>query len=192
MTDYAHTSSSSPSRSRAGTAALAAAVTLLLSGIALALFFGGFGYIFGPVNDVLLGLTFVLLVPAILEVRLLSSSTVGSWFSWLSYAAIAGIVVLVIGQVALVTRMISLQTSFVTLSVGVLPFLVWATALAVLSLQGRLLGPALGRWGIAFALALVSAAVGWYVLPMAVWSVLGAALLVTFLGWIVTLGRQLG
>jgi len=36
------------------------------------------------------------------------------------------------------------------------------------------------------------ASLGWYVLPIGIWSVLGAALLITFLGWIVTLDRQLG
>lgn len=188
MSDYAQPSSTT---SRAGTAALAAAVTLLLSGIALALFFGGFGSIFGPINDVLLGLTFVLLVPAILEVRRLSGPNVGAWFTWLSYAAIGGIAILVVGQIGLVARLISLQTSFVTLSVGVLPFLLWAIALAILSMQHRVLGPGVGRWGVAFAASLLIAAVGWYLLPIGLWSALGAALLISFLGWIISLGREL-
>ncbi|MCV0402709.1 MAG: hypothetical protein K5924_03250 [Chloroflexi bacterium] len=179
------------STARAATTTFAAAVTLLLSGIALALFFGPLGGIFGPINDILLGLTFILLIPAVLEVRRRAASVAGAWFSWLALLAIGGIAVLVVGQVLLVTGLIPLGVSFATLGFGVLPFMLWAAALAVLSLRGRLLEPPVGWWGVAFAAALALAAATWPLLPIGVWSVFGVALLGSFLGWIVALGRAL-
>ena len=177
--------------SSAGRLALAAAATLVLSGIALALFFSNVAYVFGPINDVLLGLTFVLVVPAILAVRRLAVGVTGSWITWLSYAAVAGIVLLVVGQVLLVTRLMSLGMSFITLSVGVLPFIAWTVAIGILALRGRILTRGVGVWGIGMAVALVLAAATWGVLPIGLWAAFGVALLVAFTGFLVVLGRAM-
>jgi hypothetical protein len=177
--------------SSAGRLALAAAVTLVLSGIALALFFSNVAYVFGPINDVLLGLTFVLVVPAILSVRRLAVDVTGPWITWLSYAAVAGIVLLVVGQVLLVTRSMSLGMSFITLSVGALPFMAWTVAIGILALRGRILTPGVGFWGIGMAVALVLAAATWGVLPMGLWAAFGVVLLLAFTGFLVVLGRAM-
>lgn len=177
--------------SSAGRLALAAAVTLVLSGIALALFFSNVAYIFGPINDVLLGLTFMLVVPAILAVRRLAVDVTGSWFTWLSYAAVAGIVLLVAGQILLVTRLMSLGMSFITLSVGVLPFIAWTVAIGILALRGRILTRGVGFWGIGMAVALVLAAATWGVLPIGLWAASGVVLLLAFTGFLVVLGRAM-
>lgn len=174
-------------RRAAGTTSLAV-VTLVLSGIALALFFGGMGSVFGPINDVLLGITFVLLVPALLATRRLAER---GWFSAVALVGVAGIVELVIGQVLLVTGVISLQASFLTLGIGFLAFAAWATSLAVLTLRRELLSPAVGRWALAFAATLVLAAVTWSLLPLAAWSVFGIALFIAFTGWLLTLAGAL-
>ena len=175
----------------AGRLALAAAVTLVLSGIALALFFSNVAYVFGPINDVLLGLTFVLVVPAIIAVRRLAVPVTGSWITWLSWAAVAGIGLLVVGQLLLVAGLMSLGLSFITLSVGILPFLAWTVAIGILSLRGRLLTRAVGLWGVGMAVALVGAAATWGLLPIDAWAAFGVVLLLAFTGFLVVLGRTL-
>lgn len=173
---------------RAAAAARIATVTLVLSAIALALFFGGMGAFFGPINDVLFGATFLLLVPAILATHRLAGRT---WFSAAALVAILAIVELGIGQALLVTGVISLGTSFATLGIGMAGVMVWAIALAALALRDQLLTPAVGTWLVAFGIALVLAAAGWAVLPLALWSVLGIAFFGTFVGWLWSLGTGL-
>lgn len=175
----------------AGTSLLVAVGTLVASAIALALFFGGAGAIFGPINDVLLGLTMVLLVPAILSVRALAAGRVGAWFTGVSWLGLAGLAVVVAGQVLLVTGLIPLAASFVTLGVGFVAFLVWAGAVALLALRSGLVARSVGGWAIALGGSLAAAAVTWGVLPMTTWSIFGIALLVAFTGWLVALGRDL-
>lgn len=177
-----------PPTRRAGTLALLAAGALLLSGVALALFFGGAGAVFGPINDILVGLAMALLVPAILA---LSGPAAPPWFRYLGWATIGAVVILVVGQVLLVAGVIPLPASFLTVSIGLFTFLAWVVVAAVLSLRGELLSTGFGRWGLSAATALVLAATGWFVLPIGVWSVLGSLLLVTLLGTLVQLGRDL-
>lgn len=175
----------------AGTTLLTAVGTLIASAVALALFFGGAGAIFGPVNDVLLGITMVLIVPAVLSVRSLAAGRVGAWFAGLSWLALAGLAIVVVGQVLLVLGLIPLATSFVTLGVGFVAFLAWAGGVALLAFRSRLVARSVGWWAIALGVSLLAAAVTWGALPMAAWSVFGLALLVAFTGWLVALGRDL-
>lgn len=175
----------------AGTSMLAAAVTLALSAVSLALFFGNVAYIFGPINDVLMAIAMVLVVPAVLVVRDLAGHRAGAWFTALTWLALGGIALLVVGQVLLVTGVIGLMTSFATLGLGLVGLLAWAFGLAALALRHGVVAPAVGRWAIATGVTLALAAVGWSLLPLMAWSVLGAALLVAFVGWLVALGRDL-
>lgn len=173
---------------RAADATRLATGALVLSAIALALFFGGVAPIFGPINDLLLGAVFVLLVPAVLVTSRLARRR---WFTVLAIIAVAGIAELVIGQLLLVSGIIGLQASFATLGIGFLAFATWATALAALALRRQLLTPVVGRWAVGFAVALVSASLAWALLPLAAWSVFGVALLVAFVGWLVSVDAAL-
>jgi hypothetical protein len=173
---------------RAARATVLALLALILASIALALFFGGVGSIFGPINDVLLGAMFVLLLPAIISTR---RSARRPWFTALSIIGIIGIVELVIGQLLLVTGVISLQASFATLGIGFLAFAAWGSGLAILSLRRQMLSPAVGWWAVAFAVTLALAAVAWEFLPLAAWSVFGLALLIAFSGWLASVAGGL-
>jgi hypothetical protein len=181
---------SASSASVAARATWAAIGTLGLSTVALALFFGGAGATFGPINDLLLAATFVLLVPAVMAVR--RDPRAPGWLGALGALALVGMAILVIGNVALVARLIPLQASFVTVSLGIVALLGWGVGVGVVALRGRILEPAVGRWIAATAIAFVLAAAGWALLPIGAWSLLGVALFVTFTGWLVSLARALG
>lgn len=169
-------------------------MTLVLSAIALALFFGGAGYVFGPINDVLIAITFFLLVPGIVAVQRLAGGRVGAWFAVASVLAIIGLVEAAVGQLLLVVGVISLQTSFMTFGVGVLPFVAWGVGLVVVTRRHRIVSRAVGWWAVAFlAVSAASAAVA-ATLPMSMAGlalVVGLPLGITLTGWLVALGLDL-
>lgn len=179
---------------RAGRATLLAVGTLGLSVVALSLYFGGAGAIFGPINDALLGTTFVLLAPGVEAVRQLARGTVDRWLDVVSAAALAGIATAVVGQVLLIVGLLSLAGSFVTLGAGALLVVGWTGALAVLARRHGVLGRATGWWAIAVVGATAGTAIG---APLAglgtaeLSVVFGIPLLVATVGLLVTLGRDL-
>jgi hypothetical protein len=178
----------------AGQAALAAVVTLVLSTIALLIFFGGGPYVFGPINDVLIALTLLLLLPAVWAVQRLAreGGRVGAWFTVLSVIAMIGMVEAAAGQLLLVIRVIDLQTSFMTGGIGILPFLVWMGALSVITLRRGVLAASVGWWGIAFLGVTVASLGAAPVLPMqTLVFVLGIPWLIGFGGWIAAVGLDL-
>lgn len=179
---------------RAGRATLLAVVTLGLSAVALSLYFGGAGEIFGPGNDAMLAATFALLAPAVEAVRQIARGAAGRWFGVASAAALAGIAAAVVGQVLLIVGLLPLAGSFVTLGVGGLLIVGWTGALAVIALRHGLLGRAVGWWAVALVAATVVTAVG---TPLAglgtaeLSVVFGVPLLVATVGLLVALGRDL-
>ena len=179
---------------RAGRATLLAVVTLGLSAVALSLYFGGAGEIFGPVNDALLAATFALLAPAVVAVRQRSRGAAGRWFEVVSAAALAGIATAAVGQVLLIAGLLPLAGSFVTLGVGALLVVGWTGALAVIALRHGVLGRAVGWWAVALIAATVVTAVGTPLAGLgtaALSVVFGIPLLVATVGLLVTLGRDL-
>ncbi|CAN5798437.1 hypothetical protein BH24CHL6_BH24CHL6_06880 [soil metagenome] len=176
----------------AGYGALLAIVTLIVAGVALALFFGGAGDLFGPINDIFTALTLLLLVPAILAVRRLGSGVVGDWFTWLSVLTIGGLLLAAAGFILLVVRVIELQTSFLTFGLGILPFMAWVAALAYVSLRHGLLSRTVGWWVVAFLAVTVLSLVALPFMPMFLISVtLAPAVFVTLGGGLIALGRDL-
>ena len=171
--------------------ALGAIVTLVVAGITLALFFGGAGSYWGPVNDIFSALSLVLLLPVMLAVLRLAPDDIGPWFAIVTVAAIVGVLVGAAGQVLLVLGGIGLQASFVTGGVGIMPVLAWAIGLAVLIFTRDTLSVGVG-WllvGVlvsAAALTLISI-IGWWPLTAAV-SVVMLALLV---GWLAAMAGEL-
>jgi hypothetical protein len=111
-----------------------ALVALLLSAIALALFFGGVGDFWGPVNDALIVVTAIALLPAVVAVVRLAGDQGAPWVSIVSVAAIAGLVLIAIGQTLLIIGRLSLDGSYATGGLGVLPFLAWIVLVAILAL----------------------------------------------------------
>jgi hypothetical protein len=175
----------------AGISAAAAVPALFLSGVALALFFRGAGDWWGPVNDVLIALTLLLLVLPILVLPGAVGEQAGGWFIALSYAAVAGIVVAAAGQLLLVAGRVSLGTSYVTGGVGILPLIAWWVAAAFLAFSTGAPPVGIGWWllaSLAFAALTVVAARA--TRGPVVWG-LAVGMVTALCGWLVSLAAYL-
>lgn len=174
----------------AGLSAALAIPLLAIAGITIALFFGGQGTFWGPVNDVFTALTVIALLLPIVAVDRLAADTV-PWMRVVSIAAFAGCVLIAAGQLALVAGIISLQSSFVTGGVGFLGLLAWFVALAVLSFGVGVLPSAIGWLSVALlALVVVEAGVGMAAAGLWLW-IASVALVLVILGWLGTLAAGL-
>jgi hypothetical protein len=179
----------------AGRALSAALVTLILATTAIALYFGGAGDVWGPVNDILVAATVLLLLPTIVAVRQLSRQRTGAWLTVLTVAACGGVFIMAVGQLALVAGLIDLETSFVTGSIGVLMVIAWMAGTAVLALDARTLSRSVGWWAVAFVVAVMITAVAIPSLGAdtpTLSTLFGGPLLVTLAGWMLSLARDLG
>ena len=175
----------------AGWSAIGAIAALVLAGITIALFFGGAGAQYGPLNDLFSALGLALLALPIVAVWWLVRGETGPWFGVVSLLALAGIVIAAGGQLLLVAGAISLETSFVTGGVGLVPLLIWAVALAVVAFRSDALADVLG-WLTLAALALIvlTAIVGSMTSGPAV-VVLSGLLLAVLVGWLLALAPGL-
>lgn len=175
----------------AGSAALLAVATLVVAGVALALYFGGVADIFGPVNDIFTALTLLLTVPAVEAVRRLGAGA-GWWVSPLSGLTVAGLLIAALGSILLVGGVISLGASFATFGVGMLPLLAWLVGLVLLSLRHGVVKRAVGWWVIAFLTVTVVALLALPFMSMLQLSLtLAPMLFATLAGWLIALGRDL-
>jgi hypothetical protein len=166
---------------------LAAIGALIVSAVALALFFGGAGSFWGPVNDVFVALFLFLLLPAVVAVWRLSPDDIGPWFGILSLAAMAGIAVAAVGQLLLVAGVIELRTSFVTGAIGVVPILLWMAGLAILVFTRQVTGVEVG-WALVASLALAMlVALSVLLLPDAATAALSVLMTVALVAWLVAL-----
>src|SRR3970282_1939257 len=84
-----------------GYSTYSAIATLIVAAVTIALFFGGAGQFWGPVNDLFVSLTVLLLVLPVLAVLLLAGDQAGWWFSVLSWLTIAGLLLVAAGQLLL-------------------------------------------------------------------------------------------
>jgi len=140
----------------AGPSTWVALVSLVLSGIALGLFFGGAGSFWGPVNDILITVSAITLIPVVLAVDRLAGWDHGApWTRIITIAALVGLVVMASGQTLLVLGRLSLEGSYVTGGVGLMPFLLWIVLVAALSLAGGLLPRLVGWLAVATLAAIV-------------------------------------
>ena len=138
----------------AGLSAVVALIALIVSAIAIALFFGGAGQVYGPINDVFVAVTLIALVLPILAVDRVAGAQAGLWLRIVTVAAITGAVLAAVGQLMLVAGVIDLQTSFVTGGLGIVPVLIWIVALVVLAVPVGVLPVWIG-WLAAAAIALI-------------------------------------
>lgn len=166
--------------------------TLAIAAVAIGLFFGGAGYIFGPINDVTTAATLLLIVPGVLAVRRLAMGRVGAWFSGLSFLTVAGLGLAAGGLLALVAGLITLNDSFVVGGIGILPFLAWLAAFGYVSLRRGVLTRRVG-WLTLSALAISIAATA--VSPLMPMNILvfvfGLPLLAIFAAWLWVFGTDL-
>jgi hypothetical protein len=175
----------------AGVSAFVAITFLIVSGITIALFFGGAGAFWGMVNDIATAIALLSLVLPVIAVQHLARERTGIWLEVVSVAAIAGIALAATGQLLLVLGVIRLETSFVTAGLGILPVFVWLVAVAVLALLAGLLPAHIG-W---LAIGVILVAIGLGVISGVasgppIW-VASVALLAVLVGWMGSLGLTL-
>ena len=138
----------------AGASAVVSLIALVIAGIALALFFGGAGAFWGPVNDLFTVVTVLTLILPMLAVDRLATDNGAGWIRFVTVAGMLGCVLIAVGQTLLVIGIIDLRTSFVTGGIGLLPVLVWLIALAVLAFGSHAIPTPIGIAALA-VLALI-------------------------------------
>jgi hypothetical protein len=175
----------------AAASTVVAIVALIAAGITIALFFGGAGSFWGPVNDVFVVVTVLALILPILAVDRLAAAHGVGWMRIVTVAAVLGALLIATGQMLLVLGIIELQTSFLTGGVGFIPIAVWLVAMVVLSFVSGALPASIG-WAAAGALALivVDAVIGITASGPILW-VAGAALLTALVVWLGVLSSTL-
>jgi len=174
----------------AGVSSWIALVALVLSGIALALFFGGAGEFWGPVNDALIVLTAIALIPAVLAVQRLAGDRAAPWVSILTIATIAGLVLIALGQTLLIVGRLSLDGSYVTGGIGVIPVLAWIVLVAALSLGGGVLPTTTGWLAVATLVLIVAMSAIAVVTRGPILWVAGIGLVVALSGWLAGLATS--
>jgi hypothetical protein len=140
----------------ASTSSWVAAVAFVLSGVAIVLFFAGAGSFWGPVNDALIVVTAIALIPVVLAVSRAGGEHGSPWTGIVTVATIAGLVLMATGQSLLIVGRLSLDGSYVTGGIGLLPLLAWIVLVAVLSLSVGVL-PSIVGWLAVLSLAAVVA-----------------------------------
>lgn len=175
----------------AGPSTWLALVALVLSGIALALFFGGAGTFWGPVNDAFIVVAVIALIPAVLAVDRLAGDHAAPWTRIITVAAIAGIALMASGQTLLIVGRLSLDGSYVTGGIGVIPFLAWIVLVAVLSLASGVLPSSVGWLAIASLVGIVLLAVVAVVTQGPLLWAVGIGLVVALSAWLAALANAL-
>jgi len=176
----------------AGVSSWVALVALVLSAIALALFFGGAGQFWGPVNDAFVVVTAIALVPAVVAVSRVVGDAAAPWTGPLTVATIAGLVLIAVGQTLLIVGRLSLDGSYVTGGIGVLPFLAWIVFTAVLGLGRGILPASLGWFAVAtIALIVVMSVVAAVTQGPLLWAA-AIGLVVALSAWIAGLATTFG
>jgi hypothetical protein len=139
----------------AGWSTVLSAIALVISGIALAIFFAGPGEPFGSINDAFIAISLIALIPAVLAVDRLSDGHLAPFVRIVTIATIAGIVLASVGQVLLIVRVITLEDSYVTGGLGILPVLVWIVLVAILALGSHVLPTQVGALAVASLASIV-------------------------------------
>jgi hypothetical protein len=168
----------------AGLSAVVALIALIVSAIAIALFFGGAGQVYGPINDVFVAVTLIALILPILAIDRAAGAQTGFWLRIVTVGAIAGAVLVAAGQLMLVVGIIDLRTSFVTGGLGIIPVLIWIVALVVLSVPLGVLPGSLG-WlaGAVIALVVVGSVVAMITAGPVAW-VTWATVVAVLVAWL--------
>lgn len=164
---------------------------LLLAAVFITLFFGGAGYIFGPLNDAMVVLTALLLIaPARQLVKALGAPP-ARWFAVLTWIAMGGLALIALGQTLLIVHVISLSDSFVTGCLGILPVLVWLGAQAYLALRSRTALLMSGRLALAVLVVAALLTAVSATRMTAVVTALSVALVAVLFAYLYVLGRDL-
>ncbi len=154
-------------------------VAMVISAVALVIFFAGPGEPFGSINDAFVALALVALIPAVLAVDRLAGDHFSPIVRIMTIGAIAGIALGSVGQVLLILRVITLEDSYMTGGLGIIPVLAWIILVAALALGPGALPAALGWLAVALLVLIVVTSV---VASITVGPVLWAACLALLVG----------
>jgi hypothetical protein len=174
----------------AGVSSWIALIALVLSAIALALFFGGAGQFWGPVNDALVVVTAIALLPAVIAVARLAGERGAPWVTIVSVAAVAGLILIAVGQALLIVGVLSLEGSYVTGGLGVVPFLAWIVMVAVLALGAGVIPTTTGWLAVGILMGIVALSAIAVVTRGPVLWVGGIALLIAISAWLAGLATS--
>jgi hypothetical protein len=169
-----------------------ALVALVLSGIALALFFGGAGEFWGPVNDAFIVVTAIGLILPVVAVSRLAADQGAPWVTIVTIVALAGLVLIAVGQALLIVGRLSLDGSYVTGGIGIVPVLAWIVLVAILSLGSGVLPSTVGWLAVATLAAIVIVSIVAAVTRGPILGVVSVALLITVSAWLASLASWLG
>lgn len=175
----------------AGYSAMAAIVALIVSGVTIALFFGGAGTFWGPINDLFVALTAILLILPIVAALRLAPDDIGPWFVVLSVTAVIGALLIAVGQLLLVAGAINLEASFVTGGAGVVPVLAWMVGLAYLVLTRDIMSVVVGYLVIGALVAAALATISSVILPWPATAAMSVVLLALLVAWLGVLAVEL-
>ena len=171
----------------AGPSTWVALVAFIASAVALGLFFGGAGQFWGPVNDAFIVVFVLAMIPAVLAVDRLAGVHAAPWTRIVTVAAIAGIVLMAVGQTLLIVGRLSLEGSFVTGGIGVIPFIAWIVLVAVLALASGVLPRPVGWLAVASLVGIVAlTVVGMLTRGPLVW-IAAVALVIAMGAWLTAL-----
>lgn len=169
-----------------------ALVALVLSGIVLALFFGGAGEFWGPVNDAFIVVTAIGLILPVVAVSRLAADQGAPWVTIVTIVALAGLVLIAVGQALLIVGRLSLDGSYVTGGIGIVPVLAWIVLVAILSLGSGVLPSTVGWLAVATLAAIVIVSIVAAVTRGPILGVVSVALLITVSAWLASLASWLG
>ena len=176
----------------AGPSTWIALVALVLSAIALALFFAGAGQFWGPVNDAFIVVAVLAMIPAVLAVDRIAGGHAAPWTRIITVAAIAGIVLMAAGQTLLIVGRLSLEGSYVTGGIGVIPFIAWIVLVGVLALVSGVLPRSVGWLAVAVIVAIVAeSAIAAVTRGPALWAT-SVGLVVVLAAWLASLATAFG
>jgi len=171
--------------------AFVAIPSLVLAGYYAVLFFGGRGDRYGPLNDFFSATTLLLLILPAIGVWLVARDATGVWLDIVTWLAVGGMAIGAAGQFLLIMGGISLETSFTTGGLGIVPVFAWWTALAVAAFASDALWPVTGGLSVAvIALSVLLASAYGTRLKAAVVP-LSAALALALAAWMGVLGADL-
>jgi hypothetical protein len=176
----------------AGLSGWIALVALVLSGIALGLFFGGAGEFWGPINDALIVVTAIGLILPVLAVDRLAGDHGTPWVAIVTIAAVAGLVLIAVGQTLLIVGRLSLDGSYVTGGIGIVPVLAWIVLVAVLSLASGVMPSTVGWLAVATLAAIVVVSIVAVVTRGPALGVASVAMLIAVSAWLASLASWLG
>ena len=168
------------------------AIALVVSAVALAIFFAGPGEPFGSINDAFIALALVALMPAVLAVDRLAGAHLAPFVRIVTIAAIAGMLLAATGQVLLILRVITLEDSYITGGLGVLPLLAWFVLVAVLALGADVLPAATGWLAVAAIAGVVAMSVVAAMTTGPLLWVTSVAFVVVLVAWLGSLAQAFG